>query len=62
LTTSRGAPFAPNGKGEMLVNGPPGTLIIGGGKPSVILPGKVLASSLQRVGFSRVAKAAPIAQ
>jgi uncharacterized protein YcbK (DUF882 family) len=62
LTTSRGAPFAPRGKGEMLVNGP-GTLIIGGRKPPVILPGKVLAPSRQRVGLSQLlAKAAPTAQ
>src|SRR6516162_5581191 len=39
----------PNQKGEMLVSGP-GTLIVGGRKPPVILPGKVLASSRQRVG------------
>jgi hypothetical protein len=51
LATSRGAPFAPSGKDEMLVNGP-GTLIIGGRKPPVILPGKILASSRQRVGSS----------
>jgi hypothetical protein len=50
--TARGTPFAPSGKGEMLVNGP-GTLIIGGRKPPVILRGKVLASSRQRVGLSR---------
>jgi uncharacterized protein YcbK (DUF882 family) len=61
LTAQRSAPVAPSGKGEMLVNGP-GTLIVGGRKPPVIVPGKVLASSRQRVGFSRLAKAAPIAQ
>jgi len=48
----RGAPLGPSGKGEMLVNGP-GTLIVGGRKPPVILPGKVLASSRQPAGFSR---------
>jgi len=46
----------------MLVNGQ-GTLIVGGWKPPVILPGKVLASSCQRVGLSHLlAKAAPTAQ
>jgi hypothetical protein len=46
----------------MLVNGP-GTLIIGGRKPPVILPGKVLASSRPRVGVSHLlAKAATTAQ
>jgi len=53
LVTARGAPFAPSGKGEMLVNGP-GTLIVGGRKPPVILPGKVLASSRQRAGVPRL--------
>ena len=48
LITARGTPLAASGKGEMLVNGP-GTVIIGGRKPPVILPGKVLASSRQRV-------------
>jgi hypothetical protein len=62
LMTSRGAPFAPNGKGVMLFKGP-GTLIIGGGKPPVILPGKVLASSHRRVGLSHLlAKAVTRAQ
>ena len=50
LITARGTPLAPSAKGEMLVNGP-GTLIVGGRKPPVILPGKVLASSRQRVGL-----------
>jgi len=53
LVTARGAPLAPSGKGEMLVDGP-GTLIVGGHKPPVILPGKVLASSRQRVGVPRL--------
>ena len=52
LIAVRGAPLGPSGKGEMLVNGP-GTLIVGGRKPPVILPGKVLASSRQPAGFSR---------
>ena len=62
LVATRGTPFAPSGKGEILVNGP-GTVIIGGRKPPVILPGKVLASSRQRVGLSHLlAKAATTAQ
>jgi uncharacterized protein YcbK (DUF882 family) len=62
LITARGTPLAPSAKGEMLVNGP-GTLIVGGRKPPVILPGKVLASSGQRVGLSRLsAKAQTAAQ
>jgi uncharacterized protein YcbK (DUF882 family) len=62
LITTRGTPLATSAKGEMLVNGP-GTLIIGGRKPPVILPGKVLASSRQRVGLSHLlAKAATTAQ
>jgi len=51
LIAPRGTPPAPIGTGEMLVNGP-GTLIVGGHKPPVILPGKVLALSRQRVGLS----------
>jgi len=63
LIAPRGAPFAPRGgKGEMLVNGP-GTLIVGGRKPPVVLPGKILASSRQRVGLAHLlAKAATTAQ
>jgi uncharacterized protein YcbK (DUF882 family) len=62
LIASRGTPLAASGKGEMLVNGP-GNLIVGGHKPPVILPGKVLASSRQRVGVSHLlAKAQPTAQ
>ena len=53
LVATRGTPFAPSGKGEILVNGP-GTVIIGGRKPPVILPGKVLASSRQRAGVPRL--------
>ena len=53
LVATRGTPFVPSGKGEMLVNGP-GTLIVGGHKPPVILPGKVLASSRQRVDLSHL--------
>ena len=51
LIAARGSPAGPSSKGEMLVNGP-GTLIIGGHKPPVILPGKVLTSSRQRVALS----------
>src|SRR6516164_2860814 len=53
LIAVRGTPFAPSGKGEILVNGP-GTVIIGGRKPPVILPGKVLAASRQRFGVPRL--------
>jgi uncharacterized protein YcbK (DUF882 family) len=61
LITARGTPLAPSGKGEMLVNGP-GTVIIGGRKPPVILPGEVLASPRQGIGLSHLlakAQAAP---
>ena len=51
LIAPRGTSPAPIGTGEMLVNGP-GTLIVGGHKPPVILPGKVLALSRQRVRLS----------
>src|SRR6516165_3666868 len=50
LVTVRGTPLGSSGKGEMLVNGP-GTLIVGGHKPPVILPGKVLPGARQRVGL-----------
>ncbi len=53
LIAARGVPLGPSSKGEMLVNGP-GTLIVGGRKPPVILPGKVLASSRQRVALSHL--------
>ena len=53
LVATRGTPFAPSGKGEIVVNGP-GTVIIGGRKPPVILPGKVLAASRQRFGVPRL--------
>jgi uncharacterized protein YcbK (DUF882 family) len=62
LVTARATPLGPSAKGEMLVNGP-GTLIVGGRKPPVILPGKVLAPSHQRVGLSHLlAKAQTAAQ
>jgi uncharacterized protein YcbK (DUF882 family) len=61
LITGRSAPKDPAAKGEMLVNGP-GTLIVGGRKPPIILPGRVLSSG-QRVGLSHLsAKAQSAAQ
>lgn len=51
LITARGTLLGRSAKGEMLVNGP-GTLIVGGRKPPVILPGKVPAASRQRVALS----------
>src|SRR5271166_4711598 len=44
LTAPRAASLGASAKGEMLVNGP-GTLIVGGRKPPVILPGRVLSAS-----------------
>ena len=44
LATPRATQLGPSSKGEMLVNGP-GTLIVRGPKPPVILPGKVLSPS-----------------
>jgi uncharacterized protein YcbK (DUF882 family) len=62
LITARGTPLGRSAKGEMLVNGP-GTLIVGGRNPPVVLPGKVLASSRQRIGLSHLlAKAQPTAR
>jgi len=52
LIMPRATPPGPSSKGEMLVNGP-GTQIVGGRKPPVIFPGRVLASSRQRVGDGR---------
>jgi uncharacterized protein YcbK (DUF882 family) len=52
LIMPRTTPLGPSSKGEMLVNGP-GTLIVGGRKPPVILPGRVLSPSRHRVGLSR---------
>jgi uncharacterized protein YcbK (DUF882 family) len=51
LITPRATPLGPSSRGEMLVNGP-GTLIVGGHKPPVVLPGRVLSSSRRRVGLS----------
>jgi uncharacterized protein YcbK (DUF882 family) len=53
LIAARGTPLATSGKGEMLVNGP-GTLIIGGHKPPVVLPGRVLSPSRRGVGLSNL--------
>jgi uncharacterized protein YcbK (DUF882 family) len=51
LITPRATPLVPSSKGEMLVNGP-GTLIIGGHKPPVVLAGRVLSPSRRGVGLS----------
>jgi uncharacterized protein YcbK (DUF882 family) len=50
------SPSTPGGqapRGEMLVNGP-GTLIVGGGKPPVVLAGRVLSPLRQRAGLSHL--------
>ena len=43
LTTRRTTPAGPPQKGEMLVSGP-GTLVVGRGRPPVVLPGRVLSA------------------
>jgi uncharacterized protein YcbK (DUF882 family) len=43
LTVRRSTPAGPTQKGEMLVSGP-GTLIVGRGRPPVVLPGRVLSA------------------
>ena len=43
LTARRTTPAGPPQKGEMLVSGP-GTLIVGRGRPPVVLPGRVLSA------------------
>ncbi len=53
LITGPSTPVGPAAKGEMLVSGP-GTLIVGGGKPPVVLAGRVLSPSHQRVGLSHL--------
>jgi uncharacterized protein YcbK (DUF882 family) len=58
LIASRGTPLVASGKGEMLVNGP-GTLIIGGHKPPVVLAGRVLSPSRQRLGLAHLLAKAP---
>jgi uncharacterized protein YcbK (DUF882 family) len=44
LIARRATPVGPTRKGEMLVSGP-GTLIVGRGRPPVVLPGHVLSAS-----------------
>jgi len=61
LIAARGLPLSPSSKGEMLVNGP-GTLIIGGHKPPVVLAGRVLSPSRQRLGLSHLLAKTPSAQ
>jgi uncharacterized protein YcbK (DUF882 family) len=46
LIARRPTSAGPSQKGEMLVSGP-GTLIVGRGRPPVVLPGRVLSSSHQ---------------
>jgi uncharacterized protein YcbK (DUF882 family) len=58
LIAVRGSPTGPSSKGEMLVNGP-GTLIIGGHKPPVVLAGRVLSPSRRGVGLSHLLAKAP---
>src|SRR5947209_15338369 len=53
LITPPSTPVSPTPKGEMLVSGP-GTLIVGGGKPPVVLAGRVLSPVRQRVGLSHL--------
>jgi len=58
LITRPSTPTGATAKGEMLVNGP-GTLIVGRGKPPVVLPGRVLSPGRQRVGLSHLLAKAP---
>jgi uncharacterized protein YcbK (DUF882 family) len=58
LMTARGTPLGTSAKGEILVNGP-GTLIVDGHKPPVVLAGRVLPSSRQRLGISHLLTKAP---
>jgi uncharacterized protein YcbK (DUF882 family) len=53
LISGRSAPGAPAVKGEILVNGP-GTLIVGGHKPPVVLAGRVLSPTRQRSRLSHL--------
>src|SRR5208282_4857328 len=48
LITPRPTPVSSAPKGEMLVSGP-GRLIIGGGKPTIVLPGRASLHGRQRV-------------
>ena len=52
LIARRPTPAGPTQKGEMLVSGP-GTLIVGRGRPPVVLPGRVLSASHQYLGGQR---------
>jgi len=62
LSTRPSTPVGPTPKGEMLVSGR-GTLIVGGGKPPVVLAGRVLSPVHRRVGLSHLlAKAQSPAQ
>jgi uncharacterized protein YcbK (DUF882 family) len=61
LIAARGTPAGPSSKGEMLVNGP-GTLIIGGHKPPVVLAGRVLSPSRRGVGLAHLLAKTPSAQ
>jgi uncharacterized protein YcbK (DUF882 family) len=53
LIASRATSLGSSSKGEMLVNGP-GTLIIGGHKPPVVLTGRVLSRARQGAALSHV--------
>jgi hypothetical protein len=52
LTTRRTTPAGPPQKGEMLVSGP-GTLVVGRGRPPVVLPGRVLSAGDLRRSIAR---------
>ncbi len=53
LIASQSTPVGPTPRGEMLVSGP-GTLIVGRGKPPVVLAGRVLSASRQRAGVAHL--------
>ena len=52
LIARRPTPAGPPGKGEMLVSGP-GTLIVGRGRPPVVLPGRALSAGDLRRSIAR---------
>jgi uncharacterized protein YcbK (DUF882 family) len=52
LTARRTTPAGPTQKGEMLVSGP-GTLVVGRGRPPVVLPGRVLSAGDLRRSIAR---------
>jgi uncharacterized protein YcbK (DUF882 family) len=58
LMTARATPLGASAKGEMLVDGP-GTIIIGGHKPPVVLTGRVLSPTRQRLGLAHLLAKAP---